>query len=689
MVIDGRLDEEDWSAAPVGRPFVERVPRPGALPPVATEVRVLHDRDAIYVAVTSYLEEGEVPRALELTRDSSRIWSDDAITLKFDVRHDRRSTVGFAVNPAGAQIDFLALDNGNVFRLEYDAVWEAAARTEGDRWTAEFRIPAAALGLPPGFDGRLLGFNVTRDHNARQATYDWSHLPPEFGAMSALHYGDLAGAEDVGGGTPFVLNPYALLEVPGRPAWDIPFELRAGGEARLRLAGDTWGELTLVTDFAEVDNDAQIVNLDRFPLFLPERRPFFLNGLDVFAFGSEGQAQLFFTRRIGLDEAANPVPILGGLKVYGRQDPVRFGVLNVVTAATDGQPAANWGVARMRVNVGEASYLGAMIASRAFLPDDLFAPGPSYAAEPHLSVGLDGLVRAFDRRLEASAFAAFTYRDGPQGSEGLAGEAVVRWRGEQWMPVASVLYLQEGLRPELGFVRRPSIVRGAADVPWVARNVAPGLRTLTLTGNGRLELEEDLSRVLRASGGYLVDVETEGRWRVFAGSDYVEDVVRQPFDLLPDLEVAAGTYRGVATILGARSPSERNPEASVTLRVSNAFFGGVSYQADVDGAAAFGRHLRMSVGAVGTLLDFPERSLTPTLALNATVTVTPNALVVLDLVGQVNSVGEVFLGLARLRWRYLPGSDLFVVYRTTWSFVTRSVDQTVTVKVAYRADVLL
>jgi len=692
IALDGRLDEPDWQRAPVGRDFVERVPSPGATPPVATDVRVIVDEDAVYVGVTSHLAPGETPRALELTRDSFRIWDDDAITVKFDVRRDRRSTVGFAVNPAGAQIDFIALDNGRTFRVEYDAIWEAGTSVREDAWVAEFRIPSAALRLPPGEEGQIFGFNVSRDHNAEQATYDWSHLPPEFGAMSALHYGELEGVDELGGGHSLILMPYALVTWPGRDAWDLELEPKAGADVRLRLADDVWAELTLLTDFAEVDLDSQRVNLNRFPLFFPERRPFFLSGLDVFEFGALEEAQLFFTRRIGLDDDANPVPILGGIKMYGREGFLSFGLLDVATAATEEREAANWGVARVRANLGTASYIGAMYASRT----DIAGEGGLFSdvdPRPHHTVGVDGLVRALDGdRLELRGFGAFTATDGEEPTEGLGGRLSAQWRGEVVMPTVSALYLQEGFEPELGFVRRPAIFQGTADVPVVLRTPANGVRNLTVSVNGRLEASDTFEDLLRLSGGWAASIESDDRWLVLANADYIQDVVREEFELVDGLTIAPGEYRGARGQVGLISPAARNPNFTAMVSASNSFFGGTIYDATLDFAAALGPHVRVSASAVGALLEFRDRDLIGTLAVNSVVSVTPNPWIVVDLVGQVNTVAERFIGMARLRWRYLPGSDLFLVYRARVDYANDEdplPEQRVTLKLSYRYDAVL
>ena len=169
--VDGRLDDLDWAKAEVSTGFSERTPNPGDSPPVETRIRAIYDDSALYIAVENVFATGETPRTLELRRDSSRIWADDAVTLKLDVAHDKRTSINLAVNSAGAQIDALALNNGRQFRKEFDAVWLAENHFTDGVWTIEYRIPYTALGLTASDEpNRILGINLSRDHNSRNAT---------------------------------------------------------------------------------------------------------------------------------------------------------------------------------------------------------------------------------------------------------------------------------------------------------------------------------------------------------------------------------------------------------------------------------------------------------------------------------------------------------------------------------------
>ncbi len=699
IAIDGRLDEAPWQAAPASAGFVERTPIPGAAPPVVTTLRVLYDDDALYVGLEMGLLPGERPRALELRRDDYGIFDDDAVSVKIDVRHDHRNTVGFVTNPEGAQLDYVAIDNGRSFRREFDAIWEVATTVEATRWTAEFRLPAAALGLPRGEGARVLGLQISRDHNARLATDDWAPMPPEMGAFSALHYGELRGVRGLGGGRPLVLIPFAL----GRYLRDADgdgFTPALGGEVRLRVADDVWAEATVLTDFAEVDLDDQRINLDRFPLFFPERRPFFLSGIDVFEFGEPGVAQLFFTRRIGLDANGGAIPILAGVKSYGRVGRTAFGVLDVLTDATPTEPAANHGVVRIRQNLGDSSYVGAMFGARTFVPLGGRDAPATDGVEPHYSAGADALVRLADERLELSGFASYTAREAPPSmdaevpsaaSTGSAGRLAVKYRGKLLQPELSTLFVSRDFRPELGFVRRRDIVQTRLGVPFIHRVLTRWLRSWSGGLAGTLIASEDLSRRVGSKGSWDLGLTTLGGWDVAVGADYEEDVVDAPFTLLPGLDVAAGTYRGATLRAFVSAPTGRNPTASVYYELSNAFFGGTQHYLSTDASVSFGPHVKLAQSLVVAWIALPGADPTRTLTLNGSLTVAPSPRLAFDLIGQFNSVSETAVAMLRARWRFLPGSDLFFVWREALDVAGRVAERerSLTLKASLRLDLVL
>lgn len=691
--LDGRLDELAWGEAPVGRDFVERVPTPGAQPPVRTEVRVLLGNGVVYVGVTAYFSKGESPRALELQRDSFGVFSDDALTLKLDVRHDTRTTVGFTTNPAGVQLDYVAVENGQGFRREFDAIWDVATKVYEDRWVAEFELPAVALGLPDRpEDGapRIVGLNITRDHNGRLATYDWSRLPPEFGPTAALFYGDLFGLDALGGGRPLSLIPYVLgaYAVEDNAFDDPETRFRAGGDVRLRLGEDIWGELTILTDFAQVDLDDPVLNLDRFALFFPERRPFFLSGLEFFEFGASGNAQLYFSRRIGLDENGRGIDLLGGAKAYGTAGSVRFGVLSALTDASEERPAQSFSVARVRRNFGEDGHLGMITTLRTDVGVFTDAEIP---VSPELSLGVDGALRGFERRLEATGFASITLSPELDSEpRGFAGQGSVRWRGYLVQPEVSVLAVSPDFDPAIGFVRRTGQINPQVSLPMIFRTTEFGLQSVEVEFGGSLVQDYETGEVIRQSASAYTEIILRSNFGLELYAEALEDVVLEP-TTVAGVDVEAGRYRGYFVFAGLSTPSGRNPSGSIGYSRNTAFFGGVSDVLDISAESRLGPNLRVNARGSLAFLSFPREDTQTNFTVNASTSWTPTTRLQLDVIGQTNTVQDQASILGRFRWRYLPGSDLFVVYRENIDYSGERVEsqRSLTVKFGYRYDALL
>lgn len=697
ITIDGRLDESIWQQAAVGSGFVQRSPVPGMTPPVDGRVRVIYDREALYIGVQFDLLPGEEPRALELTRDSFRLFADDAVSLKFDVHLDRRSTVGLVVNPAGAQMDYVTLDSGSQFRQEFDARWTAASAVADGVWSVEYRVPYIALGLPARAGEQAMGLNVTRDHNRRQATDDWAPMPAEFGPVAATHYGRLTGLRDVGvDGLPVSFIPFALARYPGQDALlGDALDLRLGGDVRARLGEDLWGELTVLTDFAEVDLDDQLVNLDRFPLFLPEKRAFFLSGLEIFEFGARGVSQVFFSRRIGLDAAGQPVPLFGGLKLYGRAGGVGLGVLDVVTDGSDGAPPSNFAVARASYPFGRGGQVGLIAVSRHAL-DDRDAHGDHYA------LGADGAVRLLDARLEIAGFGALTLAteavappedaaDDGATPPGTSGQVTVEYLGAEWQPSAYLRRTDADFAPAVGFVRRADVTESGAALTRVFRFAEQPVARLSFSGGGSGVWSADLEAE-RGQRGYAgVDLRSRDGWTAILEGAWARDVVEADFELLPGLPVPAATYSGPRLSAYLSSPSTRAPSGYVQYVLDDGFFGGRRHGIGGGFTWPVGAHLRLFGDGELSFVALPDAERRRTLAVDGGVTVAASTRLFADIAAQYNNVGQAARGLLRLRWRYLPGSDVFAVYQEDFATAdgVASSGRRVTLKVTWWVDALL
>jgi hypothetical protein len=418
-VLDGRLDDGVWSRAAAGTGFVQQYPDAGAAATQATEVRVAYDDGAVYVGVHAHDPAPDSIAAQLARRDATGLFS-DWIHVVFDSYHDRRSGYRFAVNPRGVKRDVFHFDDGNEDG-GWDAVWEVATSVDSAGWTAEFRIPFSQLRYRAGEAEQSWGMNVARDVARREERSWWSPmLPGEPGFVSRL--GTLTALEGLRSQRRLEVLPYSVASVTRAPgdAGD-PFHsptdpfASAGADVRYGLSSDLTLTATINPDFGQVEADPSQVNLSAFESFYAERRPFFVEGADIFRFGvglgDDNSETLFYSRRIGRApqrrlatsgerpyvDAPSQTRILGAAKVTGKVGGWTLGILDAVTPETrtrfvlDGEPGvhsvvseplANYGMLRLRRDLreGRSSVGGVLTTTHRRVVDGLeFLPSAAYS----------------------------------------------------------------------------------------------------------------------------------------------------------------------------------------------------------------------------------------------------------------------------------------------------------------------
>ena len=340
--IDGRLDEPAWAAAPVTSTFTQIDPAEGQPATQRTEVRVLYDDEALYVGVRLH-DTG--PVTARLGRRDMSLGDSDWFGLMIDSYHDHRTAFGFDVNPAGVKRDELKTINDD--DNAWDAVWDVATTIDAGGWTAEYRVPFSQLRFARDsvqtwgvqFE-RLIG---------RNREYAVSTFIPKRDPGGVPRYGHLEGLRGLAPGKRLEILPYTLTRAEYvDPGFD-PYRTRreyavAGGvDLRYRAASNLTLNATFNPDFGQVEVDPAVVNLGVYETFFEEKRPFFLEGNEIFDFGAGGTSggQLFYTRRIGRApslgaptlEATIPqtTTILGAAKLSGKLAGWSVGSLAAVT----------------------------------------------------------------------------------------------------------------------------------------------------------------------------------------------------------------------------------------------------------------------------------------------------------------------------------------------------------------------
>lgn len=380
--IDGVLGDDAWRAATPSSAFTQKFPDEGAAPTERTVVRIAYDDDAIYVGVRC--DERTSPVVARLTRRDRSVES-DRITIDLDTRGDRRTAFHFEVGAAGVQGDGVRYDDVEL-STDWDENWEARTRVDDGGWTAEVRIPLGVL----RFDARrsqTWGLQVRRHVAARQEDDEWAFIP-RASAGEVSRYGTVGPFEGLRPAGSLELRPFVLGRVRHRDpsdetrgrAWDVAGS--AGLDLRWRATPDLTVDVAVLPDFAQVEADEVVLNLERYELVFPEKRPFFLEGLDAFA----TPVQVLYTRRIGAapdlpalpdgetpDDFPGPSPIWGAVKLVGRPGGgLTLGYLSALTGpervdAVDAagvrrervaDPLTLFQVLRLRQSVGSRAHVG-------------------------------------------------------------------------------------------------------------------------------------------------------------------------------------------------------------------------------------------------------------------------------------------------------------------------------------------
>lgn len=331
MVANGRLDEPAWAAAPVFSSFTQSFPVPGDAPSEKTEVRLLYDDRNLYVGITSLdSQPGAINRGLG-RRDA--IPASDVVRVMIDSLRDRTTGYMFAINAGGTLEDGRITEDINI-STDWDGMWEGSAAVTDTGWTAELRLPLRMLRFPE-VPEQLWGFHVRREIARTYEQLDSVVIPREANALVS-RFAELRSLKEMHHGSQFLLTPYVASRVssrsllagsgPGRlePSVDVGLDLQANLTSDLSLTA------TVNPDFSQVEADRLLVNLSTAELFFPEKRPFFLEGVDLFqpvgAQGGRSAQTLFYSRRIGLE-----TPLLGAAKLTGTlREGLQVSILDAV-----------------------------------------------------------------------------------------------------------------------------------------------------------------------------------------------------------------------------------------------------------------------------------------------------------------------------------------------------------------------
>ncbi len=650
--IDGRLDEAGWAAAGVIDTFTQADPREGAPASARTTVRVLAGPKALVIGIDCEQPPGIGVVSFNVRRDAS-LNQEDHVRLVLGPFMDGRSGYVFALNPSGARYDGIVNPGGESDNAEWDGIWDAVTVRRDGGWSAEVWIPFLTLAFKPGLS--TWHFNVQRRIQGLLETDRWASAARQFQVTQTSRAGLLTNLPTIDLGQGLSVRPAVRADagVPA-PGADVDGELRGSLDVTKRLGANVLASATVNTDFAETEVDTRRTNLTRFPLFFPEKRTFFLEGDDIFAFGlGLGQDVLpYFSRRIGL-VSGDEVPILAGGKVNGRIGNTNVGALVVGTNDRAGvvDDEAGMAVARVRQNLWRESWVGAIAtigdprgqSGRWLVGGDFTYATSRLGGNKNFLVGLWGLAT-----------------DQHAGRDAAAYGVKVDYPNDKWDIALTYKRIGRHFTPAVGFVPRPAV-----------QLFNLGIDNRTRIANGPLQQLVHEFRPFLATNlagqweSYRVFI-APLNWR-FRSGDRIEVNVNPvgerlvvPFEVSRGVAIAPGRYHWRQYRLEAGTAQKRRLYTQLTW-----WFGGF-YDGSIDQliwSGAWNPTALVTVEFTGerNMGRLPAGNFNQTLVGNRIrLNVSPNLSVASYV--QYDTITDSIGVNTRLRWTFRPEAELFVVY---------------------------
>ena len=679
IIIDGELDEPEWQQAEPVSDLTQQEPYRGEPVSERTEIRLLYDDDNLYVGVYCFDSAGAEGLVVNDVRRDFSPFENDLFGLILDTFDDNRNGFLFSTNPKGAKRDGQVGGDGTTNNFDWDASWEVKSKITESGWQAEMAIPFKSLRFRKGED-QIWGVNFLRRIRRKNEQAYWSPIPVPFRLNRVSMAGSLDGLKGVRQGRNLYIKPYFSAPLVRRQGDDVDFVPDAGLDVKYGVTSGLTLDLTVNTDFAQVEADEQQINLTRFSLFFPEKREFFLENAPIFHFGktargwqgSEGRELIpFFSRRIGISNG-RLVPILGGARLSGSVGKYRLGFLSIQADDFEETPSTNFSVARVRRDIFRNSDIGAIFINKQVDGGDF-----------NRTYGVDANMKFFTY-LDISSFLLKTDTNGISGDEA-AADVSVSWIDRFWEIETQYLTIDDNFNPEVGFAPRRGIrksrgrlglhPRPGERIPRI-REFRPTVEVDYITDQENLLVTRNLQTSFA--------IELQNSSTIWMGREARFERLDEPFEIRPGQMIPVGDYdfAEYRVYFG----SDKSRMFSVELRAGTGeFWNGdqSSYQTRVLFQPGYQFAADVSWNHSDITLpsgDFETDLLTTRLRYSFSTRMFLNALI------QYNSTLKEISSNIRFNWIYQPLSDLFLVYNERRSTNGDVLERALVAKFTYLFD---
>ncbi len=694
--------------------FVQSRPFEGQPASERTEVRIVHTDDTLYFGIVCYTADPATIIAADSRRDSD-LTETDSFQIILDTYHDGLNGFVFGTNPAGVEYDGQVTNegqgtgrfggggsgrpsnsmqqrgSGGGLNINWDGAWQVSTRVSDVGWSAEIAIPFRTLRYPTA-DVQTWGMNFQRNIRVRNEQVYWSPLPRQFNLNRLSLAGELRGLR-VPPQRNLQFIPYSLGSASHRTAdGHVGGDGNAGADLKYSVTPSLTLDGTFRTDFAQVEVDDEQINLDRFTLFFPEKRPFFLENAGLFSVGQSGAVDIFFSRRIGLGDQGDQIPIIGGGRLSGKiGTDTNVGFLNMQTEQVGGRdgvagtPRQNFTVGRVRQDLPNRSNIGAIFVNRQ-ASGELAGDrdyNRTYALDGRWGIGQGGTV---------SGFAAATETPGVTGGNVHA----YAWSAQHQSEVARLSLgfteVAPNFNPEVGFLARRSYRRMNGSVfttlrPddfWGVHEFRPHINHYTIFDfeTGRQETQ-------------FTHIDNHLEWRngfeIHTGVNITREGVFEPFEIFPGVVVPRGRYDHKEAQLAGNTNLGAPVSGNVNVIVGG-LFGGSRVTVTPSVAARVGETLNAMLEWSYNDLDLPSGHFTTNLA-RFRVSYSFTTRMFLQALVQYNDRADLWSSNLRFGLLSDANTGLFIVYNDIQRLDVRremplGLGRTLTVKYSYLFDLL-
>ena len=652
--LDGQLNEPCWLNAHAIENFTQREQNEGEPATEKTQIAVVYNTHEIYFGIWCFDSEPDKISAQQMARDFS--WSsDDNVELMISTFNDNRNGYLFVTNPNGALADVWVGDEGHNWNKDWNGVWDVKVERNEQGWFAEMVIPFSTLKFKRD-SVQVWGINFERNIRRKKEQLMWQGWSRLYDVEKISQGGKLTGINNIKQGTKIEIKPYVLGgfqfsdEKPKNTG-------KIGGEINFDITPTLKLNFTVNTDFAQVESDRKQINLTRFSLFYPEKRQFFLEGKNYYDMNVD-KVQLFYSRRIGIDQNRE-VPIIGGMRLFGKLNKTNIGIMSIQTNAKDSIPSTNYSVIKVNQDIFKQSRIGAIITQKYSKNHYNRVYGTSFIYSTSKFFGRKNFIGGGSIAVSETKNFGETEN---LNRNNLSYDVFIAYPNDEIEYVLGYTTVESGFNPEMGFARRKNFQMLYTELQFNPRfKNLPFFRNLIFKP---IDLNYYINEETKETESVFYEwrpfgfVSKSGEFFEF-NIQHIFDKPGEDFELIDSVYIPAGSYWDNRFEIQFSTFRGRKIAADASVNVGE-FYTGHRQEYEFYTHFNFNKHLNIGVDWQRNYIQLPQKSFT-TDELGGRIDYAFNPKLQTSLFAQWNNEDENVLVNYRINWIPKIGSYFYFV----------------------------